>query len=210
VRLEIATVLARGDEVLVIPVLFGTASMPAAADLPKPLAALAERQAFPITDEDSWGERVARLTRELEKVVKPRAMAPRPLHLAAPQAEVTAGAVPRTQQREHAVEKLVESEHLQWEEEAKIRGLFDPDPMPVHWTLTEHDVSDHSRLISPGPLIMEGSSDRIDELTEQFLTLSRRRLVILGAPGRGRPPWQCSYSSDSSRSAQRRIRFRCW
>ena len=63
VRLEIATVLARGDDVLVIPVLVGTALMPSAADLPKPLAALAERHAFPITDDDSWGERVARLTR---------------------------------------------------------------------------------------------------------------------------------------------------
>ena len=69
------------------------------------------------------------------------------------------------------VEKLVESVYLQWEEEAKIRGLFDLDPMPVHWTLTEHNVSDHNRHISPDPLIMDGSSDRIDELTEQFLTL---------------------------------------
>src|SRR6476620_6767901 len=44
VRVEIATVLARGDEVLIIPVLIGSTSMPAADDLPKPLAALAERQ----------------------------------------------------------------------------------------------------------------------------------------------------------------------
>ena len=41
VRLEIATALGRSD-VLVIPVLVGATSMPAAADLPKPLAALAE------------------------------------------------------------------------------------------------------------------------------------------------------------------------
>jgi predicted NACHT family NTPase len=58
--------------------------------------------------------------------------------------------------------------------------------MPVQWTLTEHDVFDHSRHISPGPLLFDGSSDRIDELTEQFLTLSRRRLVILGGPGSGK------------------------
>ena len=41
VRLEIATALGRAD-VLVIPVLVGPTSMPAAADLPKPLASLAE------------------------------------------------------------------------------------------------------------------------------------------------------------------------
>ena len=74
-------------------------------------------------------------------------------------------------QREHAVETLAESVHLQWEEEAKIRGLSDPDPMPVHWTLTEHDVSDHRHHIFPRPPIFDGTSDRIDELTEQFLTL---------------------------------------
>ena len=39
---EIATALGRADDVLVIPVLVGPTSMPAAADLPTPLAALAE------------------------------------------------------------------------------------------------------------------------------------------------------------------------
>jgi hypothetical protein len=86
VRLEIATALGRGDDVLVIPVLLGPTSMPAAADLPKPLASLAERNAVRITDE-SWGDQVARLTRAVEKVVKPRVVAPVPFHLAAPQAE---------------------------------------------------------------------------------------------------------------------------
>ncbi len=89
VRLEIATALGRGDDVLVIPVLVGPTSMPAAADLPKPLAALAERNALHLSDE-SWDDQVARLTRVLEKVVKPRVVAPRPPHVATPQAEVTA------------------------------------------------------------------------------------------------------------------------
>jgi TIR domain len=161
VHLEIATVLARADDVLVIPVLVGTASMPARVDLPKPLAALADCQAQPLSEE-SWDDQVARLTRAVEEVVKPGVAAPLPLHFAAPQPEVTAGAVPRPQRREHAAGTLAESVHRQWEEEAKIRGLFDPDPMPVHWTLTEHDVSDHSRHIF------------------------RRRLVILGGPGSGK------------------------
>ena len=87
VRLEIAAALARAD-VLVIPVLVGPTSMPAAADLPTPLAALAECNALRITDE-SWDDQLARLTRALEKVVQPRVVAPLPLHLAAPQAEVS-------------------------------------------------------------------------------------------------------------------------
>lgn len=97
-----------------------------------------------------------------------------------------AAAVPRTQQCEDAVEKLAETVRLQWEEEAKIRELADPDPMPVCWTLTRHDVCDHPRHITPGPLVLDGRSDRIDDLAEQFLALSRRRLVILGGPGSGK------------------------
>ena len=94
--------------------------------------------------------------------------------------------VPRTQQREHAVERLAESVQVQWEDETKIRGLADPDPMSVHWTCTEHDVSDHLHQIFDDQPGFEGSSDRIDQLTERFLTLRRRRLVILGGPGSGK------------------------
>ncbi|WP_370185691.1 hypothetical protein [Rhodococcus wratislaviensis] len=94
--------------------------------------------------------------------------------------------IPRTQQREYAVERLAESVHVQWEDEAKSRGLADPDPMPVRWTLTEHDVSDHPHHIFHGQPGFEGSSDRIDDLTERFLALQRRRLVILGGPGSGK------------------------
>jgi hypothetical protein len=75
VRLEIATALRRSD-VLVIPVLVGAASMPAAADLPQPLAALVECNAVRITDEN-WDAQVARLTGALEKVVEPRVLDPR-------------------------------------------------------------------------------------------------------------------------------------
>ena len=75
VRLEIRAALGRGDGVMVIPVLVGGASMPAAADLPRPLASLAERNALPFTDE-SWDAQLERLTRALEKRVKPRVVAP--------------------------------------------------------------------------------------------------------------------------------------
>jgi hypothetical protein len=68
VRSEIATALGRPD-VLVIPILIGTTSMPAAADLPNPLARLAECNAVRITDE-TWGDQMARVIRALEKVIE--------------------------------------------------------------------------------------------------------------------------------------------
>jgi TIR domain len=80
VRLEIGTALRRPD-VLVIPVLIGATEMPTAADLPEPLAPLAECNAARITDEN-WDEQVARLTRALEKEVNQSAVATR--HHASP------------------------------------------------------------------------------------------------------------------------------
>ena len=56
VRLEIAAALGRGADVLVIPVLVGPTSMPAAADLPMPLASLAECNAVRLSDE-TWKTR---------------------------------------------------------------------------------------------------------------------------------------------------------
>ena len=73
VRLEIATALDR-DDVLVIPVLVGPTPMPAAADLPKPLASLADCQLARLSDE-YWDDQVARLTRAVGKVVTPRVAA---------------------------------------------------------------------------------------------------------------------------------------
>ena len=59
VRTEIAAALSR--KIRVIPVLVGTTSMPAAVDLPTPLASLAERNALRLSDEN-WDDQVARLT----------------------------------------------------------------------------------------------------------------------------------------------------
>lgn len=95
-------------------------------------------------------------------------------------------AVPWTQQREYAAEKLAESVRVQWTSEAKVLGLADPDPMPVRWAFTKHDVSDHLQLIFDVRPGLEGRSDRINELAERFLALRRRRLVILGGPGTGK------------------------
>jgi len=54
----------------------------------------------------------------------------------------------------------------QWRQEALARSLGDPEPMPVHWRLTEHAMMDHPRLVMAGQLSFAGRSDRIDLLAK--------------------------------------------
>jgi predicted ATPase len=80
VRQEIAAALRR-DDVLVIPVLIGSAPMPARDELPDDLADLADRNALRLSDE-LWDDQLARLIRALEPIVAraaPASPAARPL-----------------------------------------------------------------------------------------------------------------------------------
>ncbi len=76
----------------------------------------------------------------------------------------------------------------QWREEALIRSLDDPDPMPVRWYLTsDAAVMDHPAHITlGGGVAWSGTSDQITGQAAQFRGLRRRRLVVLGGPGSGK------------------------
>ncbi|MBD0671373.1 NACHT domain-containing protein [Streptomyces sp. CBMA156] len=72
----------------------------------------------------------------------------------------------------------------QWRQEAALRGLLGPEPVPVRWR-AEHggEVGDHPHLTGdPG----EGSAADPVSFTDAFLRLRRRRLVVLGGPGSGK------------------------
>jgi TIR domain len=75
VRLEIQAALDRG--ILVVPVLLEDTRMPSRAELPGPLAKLADRNAHRLTDE-SWNYGVDRLATALRKVVAPPPPPPPP------------------------------------------------------------------------------------------------------------------------------------
>ncbi|WP_353962312.1 NACHT domain-containing protein [Streptomyces sp. NBC_01381] len=72
----------------------------------------------------------------------------------------------------------------QWQDEAVLRQLFDPAPLPVLWTdCSLRDISDHRQLIGD-PVACR--ADAPQELAAAFRALPRRRLVVLGAAGSGK------------------------
>ena len=74
----------------------------------------------------------------------------------------------------------------QWRDEALARSLGHPQPMPVHWRLTEHSVMARSRRNVAGVGSFTGRSDDISVLATKFRGLPCRRLVLLGGPGSGK------------------------
>lgn len=75
----------------------------------------------------------------------------------------------------------------QWGEEAKVRSLNNPDPIPVRWRLTTAGLMDHPASVSASRAVKwDGTSDQIDRLAARFRMLRRRRLAVLGGPGSGK------------------------
>lgn len=76
----------------------------------------------------------------------------------------------------------------QWREEAVLRSLDDPAPMPVRWRLTgRRELMDHPHLVFSGQEpVFTGSGEQVAAMAERFRALQRRRLVILGGPGTGK------------------------
>ncbi|RSN69760.1 hypothetical protein DMH08_07785 [Actinomadura sp. WAC 06369] len=98
-----------------------------------------------------------------------------------------------------AKELLAELVDQQWKQEARLRSLDDPDPIPVRWRtpdaaeLMDHAVNiDRSAAPPGGPedrltrLWWMASSADIGALANRFRRTRRRRLVILGGPGTGK------------------------
>ncbi|MEV5239586.1 NACHT domain-containing protein [Streptomyces cinnamoneus] len=89
-----------------------------------------------------------------------------------------------TGQLDEAADALGRLVRRQWEEEAVLRQLFDPAPLPVAWASCPRvGMSDHRRLTG-GPVSCR--ADIPQELAAAFRQLSRRRLVVLGPAGSGK------------------------
>ncbi|MEV4744059.1 NACHT domain-containing protein [Streptomyces sp. NPDC049555] len=83
-----------------------------------------------------------------------------------------------------ATEMLARTVRRQWEDEAILRQLYDPQPLPVVWTDCSHPgVSDHRQLVGTAVVCRAGDPQ---QLAAAFGSLTRRRLVVLGPGGSGK------------------------
>ncbi|SFY52717.1 NACHT domain-containing protein [Streptomyces sp. F-1] len=85
---------------------------------------------------------------------------------------------------EAAARDLARTVLAQWREEARVRGLFDPVPIPVPWrAVRDPEFGDHPHLTGGSA---DGSGADLGAFARAFLALRQRRLVVLGEAGAGK------------------------
>jgi hypothetical protein len=93
-----------------------------------------------------------------------------------------------------AAEQLARVVRGQWRDEARMRRLQDPWPLPLRWTAAEEDLADHADLVfthwpqgsaqtANGPETLSG---QLAEAVDLYERLPGKRLVVLGPPGSGK------------------------
>jgi len=77
---------------------------------------------------------------------------------------------------------------VQWEREANVRRLHDPQPIALRWTAADARLMDHAEVISRGrdAPAEPAAAGRLEEVVDEFVRLPRRRLVVIGEPGAGK------------------------
>ncbi|MFE7075305.1 NACHT domain-containing protein [Streptomyces sp. NPDC057620] len=90
--------------------------------------------------------------------------------------------------RQRAADELAEAVDLQWRAEARLRGLYDPEPLDVHWSRVGPPLADLPHTVRRGLELPEprDGDQRPDRIVETFMALPSRRLVVLGDPGAGK------------------------
>ncbi|MEU7341998.1 NACHT domain-containing protein [Streptomyces sp. NPDC007074] len=83
---------------------------------------------------------------------------------------------------EAAAQRLGRLVLAQWQEEAALRGLYDPVPIPVTWRASPGAYGDHLHLSGSA----EGSAADLGAFARAFMELRQQRLVVLGGAGSGK------------------------
>ncbi|MFJ6673919.1 NACHT domain-containing protein [Actinosynnema sp. NPDC091369] len=82
-----------------------------------------------------------------------------------------------------AGQELTRMVGAQWRSEIGLRGLFTMNPLAIRWTTDDSGLSDHAQLVGGH---VDGERGDLKSLTDSFLHLPHRRLVLLGGPGSGK------------------------
>lgn len=81
----------------------------------------------------------------------------------------------------HTLARMV---RRQWEDEAVLRQLFDPAPLPVAWAPCRRGEFMDRRMQTDAALVCHAHDP--DELIETFQTAAAQRIVVLGPAGSGK------------------------
>jgi hypothetical protein len=86
------------------------------------------------------------------------------------------------------LERLATVVRVQWEREANVRRLHDPQPIAVRWKAADPRLMDHAEVIAGGGEARRrpAPAGRLEEVVDEFIGLPRRRLVVIGEPGAGK------------------------
>jgi hypothetical protein len=95
---------------------------------------------------------------------------------------------------QRAAEQLADVMRGQWRDEARMRRLQDPWPLPLQWTAADEDLADHADVVfnrwpqgrAPAATGPETLSGQLAEAVDLYERLPGKRLVVLGPPGSGK------------------------
>lgn len=99
---------------------------------------------------------------------------------------------------DRTAEELASAVREQWQAEARVRRLQDPEPLPVRWTVVDSPSADHWDNIvgganKPAPADLAG---RLDRIIDVFARIPSRRMVVLGRPGAGKSVLAIRFTLD--------------
>jgi hypothetical protein len=95
---------------------------------------------------------------------------------------------------DRAAEQLAGVVGGQWRDEARMRRLQDPWPLPLQWKAADEDLADHTDVVfkhwpqgsTPTAAGPETLSGQLAEAVDLYERLPGKRLVVLGPPGSGK------------------------
>ncbi|GAA0504586.1 hypothetical protein Ade02nite_70350 [Paractinoplanes deccanensis] len=85
-----------------------------------------------------------------------------------------------------AADDLARVVRAQWREEASVRRLQDPWPLPVSWAEADPDLADHPSLVFGEPGAAGPRPGELSQAARIYTRIPTGRMVVLGAPGSGK------------------------